>query len=137
VKAVLMYLLDTDTIIYSLKGHEAVQINLSTHIDDPMSLSVISLMELYYGAYKSQKVTSNLSKIRILEKTFEIIPAGTESAEIFGILKTDLEKSGNPLDDFDLIIAACAMTYNLTLVTNNYRHFERIDGLKLANWKEC
>ncbi len=131
-----MYLLDTDTIIYSLKGHEAVQKNLSTHIDDPMSLSVISLMELYYGAYKSQKVTSNLSKIRILEKTFEIIPAGTESAEIFGILKTDLEKSGNPLDDFDLIIAACAMTYNLTLVTNNYRHFERIDGLKLANWSE-
>ena len=44
-----MYLLDTDTIIYSLKGHEAVQKNLSTHIDDPMSLSVISLMELYYG----------------------------------------------------------------------------------------
>jgi len=93
-------------------------------------------MELYYGAYKSQKVTSNLSKIRILEKTFEIIPTGTEIAEIFGILKTDLEKSGNPLDDFDLIIAACAMTYNLTLVTNNYRHFERIDGLKLANWSE-
>jgi len=104
-----MYLLDTDTIIYSLKGHEAVQRNLSTHIDDPMSLSVISLLELYYGAYKSQKVTSNISKIRILEKTFEIIPTGTESAEIFGILKTDLEKSGSPLDDFDLIIAACAM----------------------------
>ena len=93
-------------------------------------------MELYYGAYKSQKVTSNLSKIRILEKTFEIIPTGTEIAEIFGILKIDLEKSGNPLDDFDLIIAACAMTYNLILVTNNYRHFERIDGLKLANWSE-
>ena len=129
-----MYLLDTDTIIYSLKGHESVQKNLSIYIDEPMSLSVITLMELYYGAYKSQKVTSNLSKIRILEKTFEIIPTGTESAEIFGILKTDLEKSGNPLDDFDLIIAACAMTYNLTLVTNNYRHFERIDGLKLANW---
>ena len=131
-----MYLLDTDTIIYSLKGHEAVQRNLSTHIDDPMSLSVISLMELYCGAYKSQKITSNLSKIRILEKTFEIIPAGTENAEIFGLLKSDLEKSGSLLDDFDLIIAACAMTYNLTLVTNNYRYFERIDGLKLANWSE-
>ena len=86
-----MYLLDTDTIIYSLKGHESVQKNLSIYIDEPMSLSVITLMELYYGAYKSQKVTSNLSKIRILEKTFEIIPTGTESAEIFGILKTDIE----------------------------------------------
>jgi tRNA(fMet)-specific endonuclease VapC len=129
-----MYLLDTDTIIYSLKGHEAVQQNLAAHIDEPMLLSVISLMELYYGAYKSQKKASNLSKVKIIEKTFEILPAGSENAEIFGMLKSDLEKHGNPLDDFDLIIAACAMTHNLTLVTNNYRHFERIDGLKLANW---
>ena len=129
-----MYLLDTDTIIYSLKGHQAVQKNLATFINEPMFLSVISLMELYYGAYKSQKKASNLSKIKILEKSFEIIPSGSESAEIFGMLKSDLEISGNPLDDFDLIIAACAMTHNLTLVTNNYRHFERIDGLKLANW---
>ena len=129
-----MYLLDTDTVIYSLKGHETVQKNLEAHIDEPMSLSVISLMELYYAAYNSQKVASNLSKIKILEKSFEIIPAGSESVEIFGMLKSNLEKKGNPLDDFDLIIAACAMTHNLTVVTNNYRHFERIDGLKLVNW---
>ena len=131
-----MYLLDTGTVIYSFKGHEAVQKNLADHIDDSMALSVITLIELYYGAYKSEKKASNLSKIKILEKSFEIIPSGSESAEIFGMLKSDLETSGNPLDDFDLIIAACAMTHNLTLVTNNYRHFERIDGLKLANWSK-
>ena len=129
-----MYLLDTDTIIYSLKGHPAVRKNLMLHTDDPMSLSIITLLELYYGAYKSQKVTSNLAKIRILENSFDIISLGTESAATFGLLKADLEKIGNPLDDFDIMIAACAMTYNLTLVTNNYRHFQRIDGLKLANW---
>ena len=131
-----MYLLDTDTVIYSLKGHKVVQNNLTLHIDDPMALCVISLMELYYGAYKSKQVTGNLSKIKILEKSFEVIPTGSEIAEIFGILKSDLEKSGNPLDDFDLIIAACALTHNLTLVSNNQRHFERIDGLKLANWSK-
>ena len=93
-------------------------------------------MELYYSAYKSQKIAGNLSKIKILEKSFEIISAGSEIAEIFGMLKSDLEKSGNAIDDFDLIIAACALTHNLTLVTNNQRHFERIDGLKLTNWSE-
>ena len=129
-----MYLLDTDTIIYSLKGHAAVEKNLAAHMEEPMSICVISLMELYYGAYKSQKKAGNLSKIKIIEKSFEIIPAGSESVEIFGMLKSDLERHGNPLDDFDLIIAACDMTHNLTLVTNNYKHFERIDGLKLANW---
>jgi len=48
--------------------------------------------------------------------------------------KARLEKSGTPLDDFDLILASCALSHNLVLVTNNISHFQRIEGLKLANW---
>ena len=129
-----MYLLDTDTIIYSLKSNPTVKKNLEARIDVHMSLSVVTLMELYYGAYKSEKVASNLSKIKIIEKSFEIIPTEREVVDIFGMIKADLERSGTPLDDFDLIIAACALTHNLTLVSNNTRHFERIPGLKLDNW---
>ena len=62
-----MYLLDTDTIIFSLKGHEAVKKNLRLHLYDDLKISVITLMELYYGAYKSQKIESNLAKIKTLE----------------------------------------------------------------------
>jgi tRNA(fMet)-specific endonuclease VapC len=129
-----MYLLDTDTIIFSLKGHPSVQRHLRKHFHDPMAISVITLMELYYGAYKSQKLTSNLAKIKTLENSVEIIPLGKESVEIFGICKSKLEKAGTPLDDFDLILASCALAHNLVLVTNNVRHFGRIEGLKLANW---
>ncbi len=129
-----MYLLDTDTIIYNFNGNPSIRKNLEIHYENPLAISVITLLELYYGAHKSQKITSNLSKIKSLENSLEIIPIGKESAEIFGMLKSHLEKSGNPLDDFDLAIAACALTHNLTLVTNNYKHFERIDGLKLASW---
>ena len=129
-----MYLLDTDTIIFSLKGDASVQKNLLLHINDPIKTSVITLMELYYGAYKSQKVTGNLAKIKTLEQSMEIITPGLESAEVFGMLKSQLEKTGSRLDDFDLIIAACALSHNLTLVTNNEKHFQRIEGLKLANW---
>jgi tRNA(fMet)-specific endonuclease VapC len=129
-----MYLLDTDTIIFSLKGHASVQENLRTHIHDPMKISVITLMELYYGAYKSQKVTSNLAKIKTLENSLEIIPLGKESVEIFGIYKSKLEKAGTPLDDLDLMLASCALAHNLVLVTNNVKHFRRIEGLKLVNW---
>ena len=50
------------------------------------------------------------------------------------MLKASLKKSGAPLDDFDLVIAACAMIHNLTLVTNNTKHFSSIDGLELAHW---
>ena len=129
-----MYLLDTDIIIYNLKGHDAVRKNLQRYSEDPMKISIITLLELYYGAYKSEKVTSNLAKVKTLENAFEVISTAKESAEVFGKLKTTLEKSGTRLDDFDLIIASCAMAHNLTLVTNNVVHFKRINGLKLANW---
>ena len=91
-------------------------------------------MELYYGANKSQKVSSNLAKIRTLEQSLEIIPVGVKSVAIFGMLKAQLEMSGTRLDDFDLIIASCALAHNLILVTNNLKHFQRIEGLKLTNW---
>jgi predicted nucleic acid-binding protein len=129
-----MFLLDTDTIIYNLKGNEAIKKNLQYHFDTPLKISVITLMELYYGAYKSEKFSSNLAKVRTIENTFEIIPAGKESAENFGLLKASLEKSGTRLDDFDLTIASCALANNLTLVTNNLKHFSRIEGLKITNW---
>ena len=129
-----MFLLDIDTIIYSLKGNEKIAENLKRHMNDPLSICVITLMELYYGAYKSQKVESNLAKIRALENAFDIIPIGTESIQVFGLIKSKLEKRGKPLDDFDIILASVALTHNLTLVTNNTRHFQRIEGLSLANW---
>jgi len=129
-----VYLLDTDTLIYSLKGETAVMKNLRDHYHDPLKMSVITLMELYYGAHKSQKISSNLAKIKTLELSFEIIPISEESAEIFGMTKAQLEKEGSSLDDVDLMIASCALTKNLVLVTNNVRHFRRIEGLKLTNW---
>ena len=129
-----MYLLDTDTVIYCLKGNASVIGQLQQHINDPLAISVISLMELFYGAYKSQNVEANLAKVKALELSLEIIPNHQDTAEIFAHLKAKLESEGTRLDDFDLIIAACALTQNLTLVTNNTKHFGRIPGLKMENW---
>jgi len=131
-----MYLLDTDIVIYSLKGHPAVKKNLEHNLHAVLKISIVTLMELYYGAYKSQKVTSNIGKIKSIEEAFEIIPIGRESADVFAMLKANLEKAGTPLDDFDLILAACALANDLVLVTNNVKHFERIEGLRLTNWSQ-
>jgi predicted nucleic acid-binding protein len=91
-------------------------------------------MELYYGAYKSNHVAVNLAKIQTIAEAMEVIPLGSESAQIFGMLKGQMERKGTRLDDFDLAIAASALAHNLILVTNNVNHFKRIAGLKLANW---
>ena len=129
-----MYLLDTDTLVYLLKGNSAVEKNLQANLHTPITTSVITIMELYYGAFKSQHVSTNLAKVRNIEKVLDIIPIAQEITETFGSLKANLEGQGNRLDDFDLAIAACAMAHNFTLVTNNTKHFTRIDGLKLENW---
>ena len=129
-----MYLLDTDTIVYLLKGHPEVRRNLGLHTDDVVGASAVTLMELYYGAFKSQQVAANLARIRALEKTVKIWDLGREAAEVFGLLKAELESEGNRLDDLDLAIAACALSCRLTLVTNNVTHFGRVPGLRLENW---
>lgn len=129
-----MFLLDTDIIIYSLKGNTNVLRNLGRFKDAPMSICVITLMELYYGAHKSQRVSANLAKVNAIEEAFDVLPVGAEISETLGLLKAQLEVGGRRVDDFDLAIAACAMTRNLTLVTNNTKHFERIKGLRLTNW---
>lgn len=131
-----MYLLDTDIIIYSLKGNAAVQENLRRHRNASLCVSVISLMELYYGAYKSQRVESNLAKVKTIEKTLKAIQAGEEVVELFGMLKSKLEAKGQPADDFDLVIASTALAHNLILVTNNTRHFQKVEGLRLENWNQ-
>ncbi len=129
-----MYLIDTDTIIYCLKGNEAIRKRLKLHLNYPIKISVITLMELYYGAYKSQKIENNLAKIKTLETWLEVLPANQEIVEIFGMLKSKLEKTGKAIDDFDLILASTALSHNLIIVTNNTKHFQRIEGLKIENW---
>lgn len=129
-----MYLLDTDTVIYSLKGQDAVIRNLENHRMDPLKISVITLLELYYGAYKSERITGNLAKVRRIENAFDVITVDFSISETFGMIKSGLEIQGTPLDDFDLVIAACALANHLTLVTNNEKHFRRVEGLMVDNW---
>jgi len=129
-----VYLLDTDTVIYALKGQREVLRNLALHADDPLGVSVITLMELYYGAFRSRQVAGNLAKVRSLEKAVQVWDLQADAAEVFGALKAELESDGTRLDDFDLGIAACALVHNLTLVSHNSAHFARVRGLRLDDW---
>lgn len=129
-----MYLLDTDTLVFLLRGQEAVRRNLDLHRLDPIRISAVSLMELYFGAFKSLRPEANVARVHALERAVGVVPVERETAEVFGMLKASLEKAGTPLDDFDLAIAACALTNNLVLVTHNTRHFNRVSGLLLEDW---
>ena len=129
-----MYLIDTDILIYSLKGQSEVMDHLRRTATAPKALSVISYGELLYGARKSARPDENLARVRRLGEVLPVIDVSPAVMEAFGSLKARLEQDGRRLDDFDLVIAATAITIGYRLVTNNERHFARIDGLHLENW---
>lgn len=128
------YLLDTDIIIYSLKNDQTVQQNFLKNEAIPKHISIITYGELLYGAKKSQHIDKNLAVVYRIKELFPVIPIDLPIIETFGDLKAKYEKRGTVIDDFDLLIAATAFTSNYILVTNNVRHFERIEGLQIENW---
>jgi len=129
-----MYLLDTDILIYALKGEAKVLDNFKEHAADPKAVSVVTYGELVFGAQASQRVTENLAKVYRLKELFPLIDVSPAIMDIFGALKAELRKNGTPVDDFDLLIGATAIIMGYRVVTSNERHYAKISGLEVANW---
>ncbi|HAQ61882.1 TPA: VapC toxin family PIN domain ribonuclease [Candidatus Delongbacteria bacterium] len=130
-----MYLLDTNICIYiinkkPLKVIEQIK-RLQPH---QIKLSSISLGELEYGVSKSRDRERNRTALIHFVAAFDIVAFNDADAEIYGLLRADLEKKGKIIGPYDLKIAAQALTRDLILVTNNTAEFERIPNLKLENW---
>ncbi len=128
------YLIDTNIIIYSLKGDSVVHEYFLKNENIPKAISVITYGELLFGAKKSKNYEKNLAIVYRIKELFPIIDIDKAIIETFSELKVNLQKIGSPIDDFDLLIASTALTMNSTLVTNNEKHFNRIKGLKIENW---
>lgn len=97
-------------------------------------MSVITYLELVYGACKSERHAENLAVIEQLRGIIPVQPLDDSVAKHYGLLRTALERRGSPIGPYDLIIAAHALSRGLTLVTNNVKEFSRVDGLRLENW---
>ena len=131
------YLIDTDILIYSKKGNPIVNEWLQKNKNIPMSLSVITLGELIYGANKSQYPQRSMITVNHIRNIFPIIELNQGIIEVFGSIKAKQEKKGESLADMDLLIAATALYMNMTLVTNNTKHFSKIESLSLENWSKA
>ncbi|MEB3359742.1 MAG: type II toxin-antitoxin system VapC family toxin [Synechococcales bacterium] len=128
------YLLDTDICIYWLKGREVVRQNVLARSWSTLAICVITVGELYYGAYNSQKVEKNLERAKQFVSSMRVLPLEITALDTYGRLKSQLRRAGEPLADLDLLIASIAIANNRILVTNNLRHYERISDLQLQNW---
>ena len=133
----MMYMLDTNMIIYLLKNKPvevAERVNALSS-DDAMCMSFISYAELLKGAERSVRKAQVLKQIKQLT---QFIPVQFEiDADLCQHYATDftrLKEAGTQIGANDLWIACHALATDATLVTNNAREFERVTKLRIENW---
>lgn len=128
------YLLDTSTCVFFLRG----KLNLDEIIAEKglenFYVSEITVFELRYGAENSENPSKSHKSVDAFLTGLNIIPISS-CVRLYAKEKVRLRNLGKPLhDEFDLIIGVTAVEHNLTLVTDNTKHFEKISKIKLENW---
>ncbi len=130
-----MYLLDTNICIYIIKKKPEQVVEhvkkLKPHL---VKLSSVSLGELEYGVSKSRERKKNRQALVHFASAFDIIDFNDNDAEVFGLIRADLEKRGQVIGPYDMQIAAQSISRDFILVTNNTSEFSRISNIKLENW---
>lgn len=129
------FILDTDTCIYWLNGDRSIEKKILASGLQNVFITIITECELFYGAYKSARVDQNLEVLTALRKKVNTIHTSANVAPLYGRIKTQLEKTGQTLDDADLFIGSIVLASEGILVTNNTSHFNRFPGLQIENWR--
>lgn len=128
------YILDTDTIIYFLKGMPSITERIASISPGEINTTIINHAELLFGAFNSARKQKNLKKVGMFLDAIKILPFCEQASAIFAEQKAGLKKRGTLLADLDLMIASITLRHEMVLVTNNSRHFERLKNLRLENW---
>lgn len=129
------YFLDTNICIYFLKGkYPALLQKIMLHSPEDIKIPSIVKAELLYGAEKSQKMDENIINVNNFLLPFEIVPFDNASAEVYSIIRCNLEKKAVIIGPNDMIIASTVLSKRGCLVSNNEKEFSRISDLIIENW---
>jgi tRNA(fMet)-specific endonuclease VapC len=131
---VLRYLLDTNICIYVIKRRPVLVLDRFNENAAHLAISSITLAELLHGAEKSSQPQRTLAVVEDFCSRLDVLDYGAKAAQHYGQIRASLEQRGTPIGVNDLHIAAHARSEGLTLVSNNLREFERVDGLLYENW---
>lgn len=124
------YLVDTDWVIDHFRGVELITRKLEDAASQGIAISMISLAEIYEGIFasKNQKKSQQLLD-GFLTFDLRVLGINEDICRIFGRERANMRKEGQLIGDMDLLIASTAINYNLTILTNNKKHFEKVSGL--------
>lgn len=131
----LSHLLDTNTCIYLIRQRPAGALRRFEEFEvGEIGVSVITSCELRYGVEKSSRPEQNAQALERFLLPIEIVDFSVAATKGYGRIRAALEESGTPIGPLDTLIAAHALSLDATLVTNNTREFERVQGLRLEDW---
>ena len=132
-----MYLLDTNICIYAIKGKfPTIADNLLSIDPDNIKISAVTVMELEYGAAKSNWSDRSREAIKAFLASFEILPFTDMDAAVCGQLRAELAVRGTPIGAYDIMIAAQSVSRGLIVVTYNTGEFSRVSGIVPEDWTE-
>ena len=132
-----MVCLDTAFLADLFRKNPAAEMKLKEFVDarEEISITVMTVAELYYGAYKSNRMEEEKAKVEQIKRRFLILEMNESGAQKFGELLSRLEKSGKTISDRDVLIAAIAISKGEnTIVTRNEKDFARISELSVITY---
>jgi len=130
------YMLDTNICIFTLKNRpDRVRAAFHRH-EGQMCISMVTFMELVFGAEKSARPEENLADVESFAARLDVLPYDREAASHTGQIRAELARVGTPIGPYDMMIAGHARSQGMILVTNNRREFERVAGLRLEDWSD-
>jgi tRNA(fMet)-specific endonuclease VapC len=131
------YLLDTDISSYLIKGKSPLlEAKLAGLHHSQVAISAITRAELLYGLKRLPAAHQLHLAVNQFLKIIRVLAWDAGAATWYAEIKHQLHTDGQPIGDMDMLIAAHALSAGTILVTNNTRHFERIEApLVLENWQ--
>ena len=129
----MQYLLVTNWTIDYLRRIERTARRIEALAPEGLGMSDISLAELYEGVFYSRTPEGDERRLRDFLRRIEVVDVDDEICRIFAIDRGRLRGAGAIIGDFDIMIGATAKRHRLTLLTNNRRHFERIQDLNIIS----
>ena len=130
------YLLDTNILSYFLRdSHPGLYARMAQVLERKEAvISAITRAEVRFGQSRMTLQDKRRRHIDLLLEQLPTLPWTQAAADAYGTLKMQLQSMGRPIGELDTQIAAHALAENLSLVTHNTRHFEKVPGLKLEDW---
>ncbi|MBN8511001.1 MAG: type II toxin-antitoxin system VapC family toxin [Burkholderiales bacterium] len=128
-------LLDTNICIYIARNRPpTVARRFARAAPGSLGISIITWGELCFGAAKSNDPARAHSLLDAFAREVAVLALPAEAGRHYGDVRAALQKTGTPIGNNDLWIAAHALALGVALVSNNAREFDRVPGLKSENW---